>query len=126
MDYLREIKKTCSRLGVGYAAFLLVGLMVQAEAGLILGVLDKMGWKEYVDRAPGLDSHVFVRNAGMLAHCERHENAVQAAEAAVRRGAAGGCFFCLHQHYVHRKYYRNRPHEHREWNPGQASLKSGK
>ncbi|MFR2485467.1 MAG: hypothetical protein ACLTAC_19110 [Hungatella sp.] len=45
MDYLREIKKTCSRLGVGYAAFLLVGLMVQAEAGLILGVLDKMGWK---------------------------------------------------------------------------------
>ena len=45
MDYLREIKKTCSRLGVGYAAFLLVGLMVQAEAGLILGVLEKMGWK---------------------------------------------------------------------------------
>ena len=45
MDYLREIKKTCSRLGVGYAAFLLVGLMVQAEAGLILVVLEKMGWK---------------------------------------------------------------------------------
>ena len=84
------------------------------------------GGLEYVDRAPGLDSHVFVRNADMLAHCERHENAVQASEAAVRRWAAGGRFFCLHQHYVHRKYYRNRPHEHREWNPGQASLKSGK
>lgn len=44
MDYLREIKKTCSRLGVGYAAFLVVGLLLQMEAGLILGVLGSMGW----------------------------------------------------------------------------------
>ncbi|MCD7964852.1 MAG: CPBP family intramembrane metalloprotease, partial [Clostridiaceae bacterium] len=45
MDYLREIKKTCSRLGVGYAAFLVVGLLLQMEAGLILGVLGSMGWR---------------------------------------------------------------------------------
>ena len=115
MDYLREIKKTCSRLGVGYAAFLLVGLMVQAEAGLILGVLDKMGWKgdwnTWIVLLGSIPMYLFGTLVCWLI---------------VKDMRTGGCFFCLHQHYVHRKYYRNRPHEHREWNPGQASLKSGK
>lgn len=39
MDYLRDAKRTCSRLGVGYAAFLLVGFLMQMEIGLVIGVL---------------------------------------------------------------------------------------
>lgn len=43
MDYLREAKRTCSRLGVGYAAFILVGFLMQLEAGMILGMIGNAG-----------------------------------------------------------------------------------
>ena len=124
MDYLREIKKTCSRLGVGYAAFLVVGLLLQMEAGST-GKYGLEGRLEYLDCDSGITAHVFARNADMLVDCEGYGNSVQTPEAAVRCGEAGGCFFCLHQHYVHREYHRNCSDEYREWNSGEASRESG-
>lgn len=43
MDYLRDVKRTCSRLGIGYAAFLLLGVLLQMVVALVLGMIMSTG-----------------------------------------------------------------------------------
>lgn len=43
MDYLRDVKRTCSRLGIGCAAFLLLGVLLQVEVSLVLQAVMNTG-----------------------------------------------------------------------------------
>lgn len=44
MEDLREAKRTCSRLGIGYVAFLVLGLLLQVEIVLVLQFFAEIGY----------------------------------------------------------------------------------